>query len=167
MIKIYDYTNVGKVFVCGDIHGEFKTLMYHIKTNSSALNDYVLDDHPLEIEEKKKAEEAREIARQERENMGLDDMLIPLRGFRSVTLKDCPCGDNKYENSLIFICGDGGIGFNREQSFRNEFSHGILIRYIQHSIPAICDHICKDKFMIRTKRRFPDGHSKLTRCPCN
>ena len=125
MIKIYDYNDVGQVFVCGDIHGNFKSLMHHIKTNTHSLNDYELFQHPLEKEEQEAEEARREEARRVIENGPRVAIEMPVIGhiFNRPRMSnlDHTCPHDTYKNSLIFVCGDCGLGFNREQYYIDLF----------------------------------------------
>ena len=94
-MKLYDYNNYN-LFVVGDIHGEFKYFFNKIKSGTSKKNAVIEEEHPLLKNESNK-KKAR------------------------VLLKD----DNSnsfYDNSVIVVAGDCGIGFNKEKFYIDLFS---------------------------------------------
>ena len=52
-MKIYDYNIIRKLYVIGDVHGEFKELFNYIKVNGLSYNKESFKEelHPLEIQE--------------------------------------------------------------------------------------------------------------------
>lgn len=101
---VYDYSQIEKVFCCGDIHGEFKTFFNKIKQQVSTTTDIegVDDDHPLVIEEKQKNEER-----------GGNITPRPMFVFQGNGFKK----RDTYNNSVIFVTGDCGFGFNKPQYY--------------------------------------------------
>lgn len=101
---IYDYSNIEKVFLVGDIHGEFNDLFNRIKkflSNKKSLKDEQMDENEC----------IREI------NLDLEiDESTPIA---LSILKNCrPLKEEmKYDNSLFIVAGDCGFGFNKHQYY--------------------------------------------------
>ena len=102
---VYDYSQIEKVFCCGDIHGEFKTFFNRVKQQVIPTTDIgdIDDDHPLVIEEK-------------RENDARDEDIRP-RPFFSLDIDSSIRKKDTYNNSVIFVTGDCGFGFNKPQYY--------------------------------------------------
>lgn len=92
-MKFYDYNNYS-LFVVGDIHGEFKNLFNKIKSGTSKKNDSIEEEHPLLKNELKKKKLALKIT----------------------------ATNYIYDNSVIVVAGDCGIGFNKEQYYIDLFN---------------------------------------------
>ena len=91
-MKILDYTNFSEIFVTGDVHGEFNELMHSLKENLQYDKEkFKKEKHPLELENENE------------ENMV--EQLHRLRFSRRSV--------NYLNNSIIFVCGDCGFGFNK------------------------------------------------------
>lgn len=101
---VYDYSQIEKVFCCGDIHGEFKTFFNRVKQQVTSTTDIegVDDDHPLVIEEK-------------RENEARSGNDAPRPWFRPID--NVFKKKDTYNNSVIFVTGDCGFGFNKPQYY--------------------------------------------------
>ena len=94
-MKIYDYNNCN-LFVIGDIHGEFKRFFNRIKSETSNKNEIIEEDNPLIKTELKKQK-------------------IVLNPFKDSKTKSI------YDNSVIIVAGDCGIGFNKEKYYIDLF----------------------------------------------
>ena len=94
-MKLYDYNNYN-LFVVGDIHGEFKYFFNKIKSGTSKKNAVIEEEHPLLKNESNKKKVR-------------------------VLLKDDNI-NSFYDNSVIVVAGDCGIGFNKEKFYIDLFS---------------------------------------------
>lgn len=103
-MKIYDYGDINKLYVIGDIHGEFHTLFNKIKKRLSYdKNEFVDEIHPLvkkEIEEREAHNELR-----------------PFNMDNRINIRKILEESNNLNNSVIIVCGDCGFGFNKHQYY--------------------------------------------------
>lgn len=95
-MNIYDYNNYN-LFVIGDIHGEFKRFFNKVKLETSKKEEVIEEEHPLVKSEVRK------------------------KGIRLSTFKDSNSRPT-YDNSVIIVAGDCGIGFNKEKYYIDLFS---------------------------------------------
>ena len=90
-MKIYNFENVKNVFVMGDIHGDFKTLLYNLKTNANC---------------KIKINPCNEIDKKFNYNRNGYTKRYRL--------------PNRFNKSIIFVAGDCGFGFNKDVYYQTE-----------------------------------------------
>lgn len=105
-MKLYDFKDISKIFIVGDIHGEFKEFFNVLKNGLSIKKDCLDDDvHPLIKEEN---ERMKNVVNQQMPRFAdfLTDSPTPKR-----------CRKNKYAKSVIFVAGDCGFGFYKEQYY--------------------------------------------------
>lgn len=105
-MKLYDFKDISKIFIVGDIHGEFKEFFNVLKNGLSIKKDCLDDDvHPLIKEEN---ERMKNVVNQQMPMFAdfLTDSPTPKRGRK-----------NKYAKSVIFVAGDCGFGFYKEQYY--------------------------------------------------
>ena len=113
----YSHSDIKRLIVCGDVHGEFKEFFHKIRIN--AVDKMSFEDIPLErvIDDKEVLEKLK---------THLEDLPSHIkeqiecykRGSRSHGLqemKDC----------VIIVAGDCGFGFNKE-----EYYHQIFNKYV-------------------------------------
>lgn len=93
-MKVYDYNNYN-LFVIGDIHGEFKRFFNKIKSGTSKDNEIVEEDNPLVKDE-------------------FNEKKIKVKLMKGAI-------NTIYENSIIVVSGDCGIGFNKEKYYYDLF----------------------------------------------
>ena len=70
-MKIYDFSSIEKIYVVGDIQGEFSTLMSYL---NRGFREKMSDDdiHPKEVEKRKRDEERSRLAMERRmHNQGI------------------------------------------------------------------------------------------------
>ena len=107
-MKIYDYSNIDKFFVVGDIHGEFKQFFSHIKRIGLVYDENKFKDeiHPL-------IQEEQEQEKNEIENNPLyNDPLT-----RPLFVTKHKVKNKLYHDSIICVCGDCGFGFNKSKYY--------------------------------------------------
>lgn len=123
-MKTYDFSSIEKIYVVGDVQGEFDTLMSSL--NRGFMEKMSDDDiHPKEAERRKKEEERRQLQMEERmRNPGIRmGHIMPLAdlGMR----KDCngmkPKNFPMYSNAIIISVGDNLIGFNSDAYYERIF----------------------------------------------
>jgi hypothetical protein len=116
-MKIYDYSHIEKLYLFGDIHGKFEKLFHHIKVNVSVQDELFKDiEHPLEkvLEEMRKNEESEDDTEAD------DDFDSEKRGAfngMSSEITNSKKVNDKYDDSVIIICGDCGFGFCKPQYY--------------------------------------------------
>ena len=102
---VYDYSNIEKVFLVGDIHGEFNDLFNRIKqflSNKKSLKDEKIDEN--------------ECIYAINHDHEIDELAAPIA--LSIRKKDNPLKQEmKYDNSLFIVAGDCGFGFNKHQYY--------------------------------------------------
>lgn len=111
---IYDYSNIEDVFVIGDIHGEFESFFYKIKQRLTYDTESFKDEvDPIEIELNK-------IAKNNEDADATTDMYeetLFQRFRRNLSKKHKNL--LSFNNSIIFVCGDCGFGFNKFGYYTN------------------------------------------------
>jgi len=128
-MKIYDFSSIEKVYVVGDIQGEFSTLMSYL--NRGFMEKMSDDDiHPKEAERRKKEEERSRLAMERRmHNQGIRinaaDMM-PKNMLGDFTIKanysDIKAKDlSFYSDAIIISAGNNQIGFNSDSYYEKVF----------------------------------------------
>lgn len=99
-MKIYDYNHIKKLYVIGDVHGEFKELFNYIKVNGLSYNKESFKEelHPLEVQEQEERQE---------EECNIFNPFGSRHRMKSTA----------YNDSVIIVCGDCGFGFNKAQYY--------------------------------------------------
>lgn len=133
----YTFKDIKNVFVTGDCHGEFKLFFNNIKSQITIKDEDRDEEHPMEVERqaRKRAKEEAAIARRinrpirgrmmnpfgreprEPETFTLSDRF---RSEFEMSIKKIHKGygfGNPYSNSVIFVAGDCGFGFNKEKYY--------------------------------------------------
>lgn len=120
-MKIYDFSSIEKIYVVGDIQGEFSTLMSYL---NKGFREKMPDDdiHPKELEKRKRDEEKNRLA------MGWRrcDQGIRVGPVDSFTLK-ADYTDMKakeisfYSDAIIISAGNNKIGFNNDSYYEKVF----------------------------------------------
>ncbi|MBR6517545.1 MAG: metallophosphoesterase [Bacilli bacterium] len=106
---VHDYSSISKLFLVGDIHGEFSEFFNNIKSKMpKQLKENKKDVHPLVLEEEK----------EDKPVMDGFDFRISRRLFD----KNSKNGTD-YSNSVIIVAGDCGIGFNKLQYYIDTFKN--------------------------------------------
>lgn len=128
-MKIYDFSSIEKVYVVGDIQGEFSTLMSYL---NKGFREKMPDDdiHPKEAERRKKEEERSRLAMERRmHNQGIRinaaDMM-PKNMLSDFTIKanysDIKAKDlSFYSDAIIISVGNNQIGFNSDSYYEKVF----------------------------------------------
>ena len=140
-MKKYQFKDIENVFVTGDCHGEFKSFFNEIKKMVKINKEDEEETHPMEIERqaRKKAKEQAAMAMQANrlrraEGLGryarfqrnpfdgpadigtLDEaMRFEMDISKSFNSSYAPM--SMYSNSIIFVAGDCGFGFNKEKYY--------------------------------------------------
>ena len=120
-MKIYDFSSIEKIYVVGDIQGEFSTLMSYL---NKGFREKMSDDdiHPKELEKRKRDEERNRLAMERRmHNQG-----IRVGSMDSFTLKadytDIKAKDlSFYSDAIIISAGNNQIGFNSDSYYEKIF----------------------------------------------
>lgn len=121
-MNIYDFSSIEKIYVVGDIQGEFSTLMSYL---NKGFREKMSDDdiHPKEAERRKKEEERSRLAMERRmHNQGIRinaaDMM-PKNMYSDFTIK---AKDLSHYSDAIFIsAGNNQIGFNSDSYYEKVF----------------------------------------------
>lgn len=113
----YSHSDIKRLIVCGDVHGEFKEFFHKIRIN--AVDKMSFEDIPLEqvIDDKEVLEKLKTYLEDLPSHIK-EEINCYKRGSRSLGLqemKDC----------VIIVAGDCGFGFNKE-----EYYHQIFNKYI-------------------------------------
>ena len=128
-MKIYDFSAIEKVYVVGDIQGEFDTLMSSL---NKGFKEKMSDDdiHPKEAERRKKEEERRQLQMERRmRNQGIRinavDMM-PKDVPNYFTIKAdyasiMPKALSFYSDAIIISTGNNRIGFNSDVYYEKVF----------------------------------------------
>lgn len=128
-MKIYDFSSIEKVYVVGDIQGEFDTLMSSL---NKGFKEKMSDDdiHPKEAERRKKEEERRQLQMERRmRNQGIRinavDMM-PKDVPNYFTIKAdyasiMPKALSFYSDAIIISTGNNRIGFNSDAYYEKVF----------------------------------------------
>lgn len=146
-MKHYQFNKIKKIFVTGDCRCELKTALRHLKENLILKDDDALKPHPMEAERqaRKRAKEAAEMEMQRNERRGYG--IRPGRNghpayfdagalhtindngmtFSTISIDDSALKTytrsikeslkSKFSDSIIFIAGDCGLGFNSEKAY--------------------------------------------------
>ena len=128
-MKTYDFSSIEKIYVVGDIQGEFSTLMSYL---NKGFKEKMSDDdiHPKEAERRKKEEERKYLEMVRRmHNQGIRinaaDMM-PKNISSDFTIK-ANYGDIKakdlsfYSDAIIISTGNNRIGFNSDAYYEKVF----------------------------------------------
>ena len=121
-MNIYDFSSIEKIYVVGDIQGEFSTLMSYL---NKGFREKMSDDdiHPKEAERRKKEEERKHLEMVRRmHNQGIRinaaDMM-PKNMYSDFTIK---AKDLSHYSDAIFIsAGNNQIGFNSDSYYEKVF----------------------------------------------
>lgn len=162
-MKTYSFSNINNIFLLGSGRGEFKEAFYELKKMLEVKDEDADKPHPKEIER-----QARRKARQNAFQEAMAGRRIRWENFRNATvtptfepttlehvsvdfskLKKAKKGLSGHTNSIFILCGDYGIGSNKEQYYLNAFesfnkilsynnSYVIFIRG-NHDNPAFFD----------------------------
>lgn len=129
-MKIYDFSSIEKVYVVGDIQGDFSTLMSYL---NRGFREKMSDDdiHPKELEKRKRDEERSRLAMERRmHNQGIRinaaDMMPKDESMGSFTLKADYTGMKAkeisfYSDAIIISAGNNQIGFNSDAYYEKVF----------------------------------------------
>lgn len=90
---VYDYSNIEKLFLSGDIHGEFSTFFNEIKNK-------------LSIKKEEKIENVTPLRIGDSTPLDFDPFTFKPRG-----------GNKNYNDSVFIVAGDCGFGFNKYQYY--------------------------------------------------
>lgn len=130
-MKIYDFSAIEKVYVVGDIQGEFDTLMSSL--NRGFMEKMSDDDiHPKEAERRKKEEERRQLQMEERmrnqeirmnRQIQLPPLAMPQGSFtiKADYASIKPKALSFYSDAIIISAGNNRIGFNSEAYYEKVF----------------------------------------------
>lgn len=127
---IYDLSKISKLFVIGDIHGDFKQLK-RILSNQMSVEYEKEEEHVLA----KALAEERMVERQAREVVeGYGELLRQPFDFEAMQNKKMDAHvssikkskkkacEKTFDNMVLIACGDCGFGFDDEETYMNEFS---------------------------------------------
>lgn len=131
-MKIYDFSTIEKVYVVGDIQGEYDTLMSSL---NKGFKEKMSDDdiHPKEAERRKKEEERKHLEMERRmRNQGIPmnyqiqfpTLAMPQDSF---TIKAdyassiMPKALSFYSDAIIISTGNNRIGFNSDAYYEKVF----------------------------------------------
>ena len=129
-MKIYDFSSIEKIYVVGDIQGEFSTLMSYL---NRGFREKMSDDdiHPKELEKRKRDEEKSRLAMERRmRNQGIRinaaDMMPKNGPIGDFTIKasyaDMKAKDlSLYSDAIIISVGNNQIGFNSDSYYEKVF----------------------------------------------
>lgn len=150
-MKHYQFNTIKKIYFTGDCHCEIKTALRQLKENLILKEDDVLKPHPMETERqaRKKAKEAAEMEMQRNERRGFGarpgrnghPVYFDMGAFQAIndngmTFNTISIDDSalktythsiknslksKFSDSIIFITGDCGLGFNSEKVYIDLF----------------------------------------------
>ena len=108
-MQVYDYKGKTKIYLCGDIHEDFKKLFFNLKGKITHDSNMLIQKHPYKIEEDE--EYSQSIGRYRMEDIGVPNFLS------SISVEDGLVrrrgGKNKellYDNALLICTGDCGFG---------------------------------------------------------
>ena len=128
-MKTYDFSSIEKIYVVGDVQGEFDTLMSSL---NRGFKEKMSDDdiHPKEAERRKKEEERRRLQMEERmRNQGIRmgrQIQFPNLAMPQNAPKDYydmnANGSPMYSDAIIISAGDNLIGFNSDAYYERIFS---------------------------------------------
>lgn len=110
----YSHSDIKRLIVCGDVHGEFKEFFHKIRIN--AVDKMSFEDIPLEqvIDDKEVLEKLKthleDLPSHIREN--IEHYKYDFRSRNSQEMKDC----------VIVVAGDCGFGFNKEGYYHQIFN---------------------------------------------
>lgn len=113
----YSHSDIKRLIVCGDVHGEFKEFFHKIRIN--AVDRMSFEDIPLEqvIDDNEVLEKLKthleDLPSHIREN--IEHYKYDFRSRNSQEMKDC----------VIVVAGDCGFGFSKE-----EYYHQIFNKYM-------------------------------------
>ena len=130
-MKTYDFSSIEKIYVVGDVQGEFDTLMSSL--NRGFMEKISDDDiHPKEAERRKKEEERRQLQMEERMRnpgirmghiMPLADLGMPQGSFtiKADYASIKPKALSFYSDAIIISTGNNRIGFNSDAYYEKVF----------------------------------------------
>ena len=120
-MKIYDFSLIKKIYVVGDIQGEFSTLMSYL---NKGFREKMSDDdiHPKELEKRKRDEERNRLAMERRmHNQGIRvgpmDSFTLKADYTDIKAKDL----SFYSDAIIISAGNNQIGFNSDSYYEKIF----------------------------------------------
>lgn len=121
-MKIYDFSSIEKIYVVGDIQGEFSTLMSYL---NRGFREKMSDDdiHPKELEKRKRDEERSRLAMERRiHNQGIrinaaDMMPKNIPSDFTIKAKDL----SLYSDAIFISAGNNQIGFNSDSYYEKVF----------------------------------------------
>ena len=112
-MNVYNLKNIENCYVCGNID---RNLDRFIKSVTSNLSHFEKKEHKKEAER-----QARLKARSEIPSMGLDGRLMPHSG-RKVKASFYGLSFNNYDNTLIIVSGNCGIGIKSKKYYEDTFA---------------------------------------------
>lgn len=127
---IYDLTSIEKLYTIGDIHGEYDELVSQLFPLMSVNFEKEVDELEQQL--------IKELEEEEREEVRLaidlpDDDLMPREidfGFQGLHLGDSIAKkgfrrkkdeEKPYDNAVFIVCGDIGLGFEKEGYYLEAF----------------------------------------------
>lgn len=121
-MNIYDFSSIEKIYVVGDIQGEFSTLMSYL---NKGFREKMSDDdmHPKELEKRKRDEERSRLAMERRmHNQGIrinaaDMMRKDMSSDFTIKAKDL----SHYSDAIFISAGNNQIGFNSDSYYEKVF----------------------------------------------
>lgn len=130
-MKTYDFSSIEKIYVVGDVQGEFDTLMSSL--NRGFMEKMSDDDiHPKEAERRKKEEERRQLQMEERmrnqeirmnRQIQLPPLAMPQGSFtiKADYASIKPKALSFYSDAIIISTGNNRIGFNSDAYYEKVF----------------------------------------------
>lgn len=112
-MNVYNLKNIENCYVCGNID---RNLDRFIKSVTSNLSHFEKKEHKKEAER-----QARLKARSEMPSMGLGGHLMPHSG-RKVKASFYGLSFNNYDNTLIIVSGNCGIGMKSKKYYEDTFA---------------------------------------------
>lgn len=112
-MNVYNLKNIENCYVCGNID---RNLDRFIKSVTSNLSHFEKKEHKKEAER-----QARLKARSEIPSMGLGGRLMPHSG-RKVKASFYGLSFNNYDNTLIIVSGNCGIGIKSKKYYEDTFA---------------------------------------------
>lgn len=112
-MNVYNLKNIENCYVCGNID---RNLDRFIKSVTSNLSHFEKKEHKKEAER-----QARLKARSEMPSMGLGGRLMPHSG-RKLKASFSRLSFNNYDNTLIIVSGNCGIGMKSKKYYEDTFA---------------------------------------------
>lgn len=110
----YSHSDIKRLIVCGDVHGEFKEFFHKIRIN--AVDKMSYEDIPLEqvIDDKNVFEKLK---------LHLEDIPSHIREEIEHYKRGCRShGLQEIKDCVIVVAGDCGFGFNKEEYYHQFFN---------------------------------------------